>query len=191
MPVRGSILYCQRCDFQHSQLNLTTCQSCGNDLGPPNVNEISTQDEFDALQTRYDKAKQTLNDDGNQAILSEFEDFVLKEVNAVLNVSFDAICSCFVDNGSAYKSYYRLLENGDRIIADLINDKRRNTVDSILWGSHKRNMIFAALSADNIGLRSYGNCCVVLNENSIKYRTSLLEENSFVFVKKHNVFDVI
>jgi len=184
MPVKGNTLYCQVCNHPQSQINLNNCENCGHDLGAPNVNIVSTEDELAALQNRYDEARNFCIKNGTEDTLNKFEDFFNKNVKAVKNLSFETITT-WLGNSGDHKSYHRAVEEGIRPIANLFNDRKRTVIDSILYGSHGKEINFAALTLDNKGLESYGNCRVILNENSIKSRSSTLEENSFIFFRTH------
>ena len=186
MPVKGNILHCPDCNHSQSQINLTTCEDCGHDLGAPNVNIVSTNDELKALQERYDKAKDYTRDNGTEGELNRFEAFFNSKVKAIVNLPIQ-ILDAWIVKSDAYKSYDRAVEEGLRGIADLFNDRKRTTINSLLYGTYGRDIIFAALTINDKGLESYGNCRVILNENSIKSRSSTLEENSYNFVRTHDI----
>ena len=42
---------------------------------------------------------------------------------------------------------------------------------------------------DGTGLISYGDCCFSLKNITVKNRATLLEENSYTFVRRHNIID--
>ncbi len=186
MPIKGNILHCQDCNHPQSQINLTNCENCGHDLGAPNVNIVSTEDELKTLLKRYDKARDYTRNNGTEDELNRFEDFFNSNVKAIMNLPIHTLDAWIVKSG-AYKSYHRAVEEGLRDIADLFNDRKRTTIDSFLYGTYGRDINFAALAINDKGLESYGNCRVILNEDSIKSRSSTLEENSFNFVRTHNI----
>jgi len=186
MPVKGNILYCSACDHAQSQINLLNCELCGNDLGAPNVNVVSTEDELKALQKRYDDAKDYLTIHGLNNILNSFESFFNNNAKAILHISLSVLNSWVTKTG-VYASYHRALEQGWRSIAENIFDRKRTAVDSFLYGTHGRDMIFAAITLTEEGLSSYEDCGIILNEASIKARATTLEENSFKFVETHKV----
>lgn len=186
MPVRGEILYCSNCDKPQPKINLISCVYCGSDLGAPNVNEISTDTELGNLANRYHSAKQYCNSTGNTSALFSFENFFNKNCQAVINMSFSTLKSWILGSGY-YKSYYRSVEENLRLIANPADDKKRGKIDSNFFGFYHRDIIFAALSLNSIGLNSYGDCVVILNEDSIKLRTSTLEENTYDFIKTHKL----
>jgi hypothetical protein len=51
--------------------------------------------------------------------------------------------------------------------------------------SYAKKIHYAALSLNHSGLSSYGECTLILKENSMKWRATVLEENSFVFRQRH------
>src|SRR5258705_5717643 len=177
MSVKGNILYCPSCSQPQTQVNLTNCLNCGHDLGAPNVNMVSTEDELNALQKRYDAAKTNALANGTEDILSKFEGFFNVNVKAVKNLTLDILHSWIVTSG-VYHTYHRSVDSGQRLIAKPDDDQKRTVIDSFLYGTHGREMNFAALTLNDNGLFSYGDCTVIFNEDSIKHRSSVLEENS-------------
>jgi hypothetical protein len=186
MPVRGNKLYCSDCDHPQPDVNYANCENCGQDLGAPNVNMVSTDDEENALQKRYDDAKKFVVDNGNEDILNNFEIYFNTNVKAIINMTLETLVA-WVINSEPYKSYYRAVDEGLRPIANLLNDQRRTVIDSYLYGIYGRDITYAALTLNDSGLESYGECRVTLKEDSIKARSSILEENAFHFVKNHNI----
>lgn len=186
MPVVGNTLYCPDCNKAQSQINLTNCENCGHDLGAPNVNIVSTEDEMKALQKRYDDAIEYCGKTGTQSVLKSFEDSFNSNARAIINVNLQTLNSWIVKSG-AYQSYHRAVEEGQRTIANLNNDRKRTIIDSFLYGTYGRDISYATITLNNEGLESYGNCRVILNEDSIKLRSSMLEENSFTFVATHKI----
>ena len=183
---KRQILYCPVCDHPQSQINFTNCEKCGHDLGAPNVNIVSTENELKALKKRYDDAKNYTIKNGTEDTLNKFENYFDSNAKAIINISFQTLYAWIVNTG-AYQSYHRSVEVGLRNIADLDNDRKRSTIDSFFYGTHGRDITYAALTLNNEGLESYGNCRIILNDDSIKSRASTLEENSFDFVKTHKV----
>lgn len=186
MPIKGNILFCPACNHSQPQINLINCEKCGQDLGAPNVNIVSTDDELTALENRYNDAKSFVASNGNGNILDSFENHFNTNVKAIINTSLPTLDAWIVKSG-AYKTYHRAVEGGLRVIADLKNDRKRAAIDSLFYGTYGRDINFASLTLNEEGLESYGNCRIILNEGSIKSRSSILEENSFNFVKTHDI----
>ena len=186
MSVKGNILFCPDCNYPQPQINFTVCENCGHDLGPPNVNIVSTEDELKALQKRYDDGKNYSVSNGTKDALDNFENYFKANVRGIINMSLDTLFHWIVTTGK-YKPYQRAWKEGLRNIADLFNDQKRTSIDGLFYGGYGEEIIYGALTLNNKGLESYGNCRVILNEDSIKSRSSTLEENSFIFVKTHNI----
>jgi hypothetical protein len=186
MPVIGNILHCPVCDKPQSQINLTDCEFCGNDLGAPNVNIVSTEDEFNALHKRYNDSKEYCSINGTQDVLNLFEKSFNSNAKAIINVNLKTL-DAWIVKSAAYQSYHRAVEEGKRTIANLDDDRKRTIIDSFLYGTYGRDICYATLTLNDVGLESYGNCRVILNDNSIKSRSSTLEENSYNFVATHKI----
>ncbi len=187
MPVLGNDLYCPSCNTKQSQINFTNCEVCANDLGAPNVNELSTDNELNALKTRYNNAHQYHLSNGTKIALNNFETFFGQNAKAIINIDLSSLKEWLIIKGGAYKNYHRLVDEGIRKVSKPGDDRRRTMIDSYLYGSYGRDMVFAAISLNDTGLTSYGECSVILNDMSISDRATLLEENSYNFVKTHNV----
>ncbi|MCW9097180.1 MAG: hypothetical protein OQJ93_07305, partial [Ignavibacteriaceae bacterium] len=186
MPVKGNILVCSICDREQAQINFVNCEYCGSELGAPNVNIVSTEIELDALQQRYDAAIDYASKNGVENTLTNFHEFFTKNVNAIINLKLPVL-KAWVVNNDAYKNYHRAVEDGNRLIATLKDDQRRTVIDSVFHGSYGRDIVYAALTLNEKGLISYGECSIIINEDAIKLRASTLEENSFSFIKAHNL----
>jgi hypothetical protein len=90
-----------------------------------------------------------------------------------------------------YSNYYLAAKGEVRAAAEAENDRQRRTVDAMLFGRYGDQIRFAALSLNGIGLKSYGkdglSYGLVLRDVAIANRATLLEENSYTFVKRHNL----
>lgn len=186
MPIVGNTLICGTCKYQQPQINFVKCKRCGCDLGAPNVNEVSTALETAALENRYKDAINYTVASGNEKVLNGFEDYFQKNAHAVININIHAL-SDWLLRDDAYKNYYRLTDTGIRDIASPENDRKRNIIDGFLFGSYGSDMIFAALSLKRQGLHSYGECTVVLEDDVIASRATVMEENSYNFAEKHGI----
>jgi hypothetical protein len=52
---------------------------------------------------------------------------------------------------------------------------------------NKRHIRFASLTLNGQGLPHYGDCSLLLREDMIAHRASAFEENSVMFMKRHNI----
>jgi len=186
MPVKGNILFCPNCNQPQSQINLINCVNCGNDLGAPNVNMVNTEEEINALEQRYNDANNYVATNGTKDIVRKFELFFNDNVKAVKNLTLNILHAWLVHTG-AYQTYHRSVDRGQRLIAKPHDDQKRAVIDAYLYGTYGRDINFAALTLNDKGLFSYGDCTIIFNDDSIKFRASVLEENSYKFVETHKI----
>ena len=160
------------------------CPTCDGFIGYPNVDEVEEPDERSALEQRYHDALEDASNEGADAVVADFKQAV-DNAQAVINLSPRDL-AFFLTSDSRYEAYRKLIETGRRARADRKNDKHRSAVDGILFGTYDKDICTAALSINGEGLISYGSFAARFKEATIGHRASLLEENSFDFVKHHN-----
>lgn len=56
-----------------------------------------------------------------------------------------------------------------------------------MFGAYATEIRYAALSLDDVGLISYGNCAMSLADITMQKSATVLEENSYDFVRKHRL----
>jgi hypothetical protein len=86
-----------------------------------------------------------------------------------------------------YATYYQQLEGGLRLPDGNEWDVVREIADTLLFPKYKQYIRFGALSLDGIGLANYGPCSIALRDEMISHRASVFEENSVIFMKRHEV----
>ena len=174
---------CQNRKCNHmNDISSLVCENCGKILEPPNVRRANLPAEQIALRNRYEEAKKYLFDKNLVSEGIDFERIVQRRAKAIINVPFSFMWKMLKHN-VAYKSYQKQVYDGDRKKATWDNDVRRCIVDSFLFGS-EIDIVYAALSVNEIGLSSYGEASLVLRSSSIQERTSCLEDNSFTVLKE-------
>lgn len=154
-------------------------------MGFPNVNECSQKEELKELGKRYKKKIESARDKGHQDKVAEFEEEIKKSL-AVINVDLDYLHSLIV-RGAAYSNYQLLTSGEARDFARPEADKERLGVEGTIFGSYGKNIRYAALSVDGSGLKSYGDFTIILSDQGVRLRATLLEENSYNFVKRHKI----
>jgi hypothetical protein len=82
---------------------------------------------------------------------------------------------------------YRQTEAETRCAAQLSNDRQRRATEALLFGKYAPEIRYAALSLDGKGLVSYGSCSVALLDKLCFNKATLLEENSYPFVRSHRL----
>jgi hypothetical protein len=162
------------------------CTKCGTFLGYPNVNDCSRKEELDALEKRYIEKVNLAAGKGQDDKRIDFEEEVKKSV-AVINVDLDYLYFFIVGKHSLYSTYQLQTSGEDRDYTRSEFDKERLGVEGTIFGSYGENIRYAALSLDGSGLKSYGDFEIILEDEAIELRTTLLEENSYPFVKRHKI----
>ena len=178
------MIKCPHCGSKNLVIN-KDCLACGMSLGFPNVNECSQKEELKALGKRYKEKIELARDKGHKNKIAEFEEKIKKSF-AVINVDIEYLHALIVR--SAVYSNYQLLTSGEvRDFARPEADKERLGVEGTIFGSYGRNIRYAALSVDGSGLKSYGDFTIILSDKAVRLRATLLEENSYNFVKRHKI----
>jgi hypothetical protein len=176
---------CTRCSSPLLELE-EKCPTCGAYVGAPNVRAAEQDEEVDALNRRYVDAIQRANANGRELAVMEFDESV-KQAFAVVNVDLDFLRQ-FITNDKLIYSNYELSVRGQlRKPAKSADDRQRRTVGAMLHGNYAEQIRYAALSLDGSGLASWGQYAMRLREIAIIDRASLLEDNSYNFIPKHNL----
>jgi hypothetical protein len=179
------MLECPRCTVVIPEVS-EKCLTCGYYAGPPNVRAAQLPEELAALEERYQNCLLTARSNGSIATLERFSKAV-EASTAVINVDAEFLFS-FVNNRNAlYANYEHGVSGHLRKPAEFPHDVTRRTVGSILFGGNAGEIIYAALSLTNFGPQSYGPYALTLKEVAISERATVLENNSFDFVRKHEL----
>ncbi len=166
--------------------NLSNCPTCDKFIGYPNVRTAERRSNTNALEARYDKAWERAKLDGNVTNLKSFE-AAMHKTCVVMNVYIDFLCHFLTSEKELYSTYNLQVRGKIRKPAIEKNDKHRRTIDAMLFGGYGEEIRYAALSLDGIGPCSYGPYSMQLRDIAIRKRASLLENNSFHFVKKLDI----
>ena len=184
------VTQCAECgnDFPISEIH---CPHCGRPSLFPNVVAAGLDVERQALQARYDAAKKEAANRGAAGTVERFER-VCEQSVAVIARSLDEAFRLASSDLELYATYYQLQTL--RVPRGLPEgpgepnwDKIRAVADEAQFGKEKQEIRFAALSLDRVGLASYGECTLVLRDEMIAHRASAVEENSLVFMERHDV----
>lgn len=163
-----------------------SCPTCGTHAGFPNVREISTPLEKEALERRYNKAIKDAQFDGREERLEAFSQ-TCKDSRAAIAVGLDYLTGFMTKSEELYSTYGLMVSGEVRKTASGINDKKRRGVEGFIFGSYAHEIRYAALSLDGKGLSSYGAFTMVLRDVAVRGRATVLEENSYKFYDKHKV----
>lgn len=166
------------------------CPTCGEYVGAPNVRAADMASERAALDQRYDRAVERAGNRGAKEQVVGFRKAVERSV-AVVGCDLYRLRELTKDSNSLYSNYYLAARGEVRRAAEVENDRQRRVVDAIVFGVYAEHIRYAALSLDGVGLSSYGkdglSYGLGLRDVAIAKRASLLEENSYAFVKRHHL----
>lgn len=179
------MIKCPDCGFENPFVN-EKCSCCGMFLGFPNVNDCSQKEELEALEKRYKEKVEYAAKKGHEKKRIEFEEAVKKSV-AVINVNLNYLHSLIVGKNTLYSTYQLQIEGESRELAPTEFDKERMGIEGTLFGSYGKNIRYAALSLNGTGLTSYGDFTLILFDTAVRKRSTLLEENSYNFIRRHKI----
>jgi hypothetical protein len=177
-----------------------TCSFCGNEVPPPsqhcphcgrpgrfwNVLAADEPDERAALDRRYQAARKDAISRKADGALQDFEN-ALASSKAVIARSQSEVLRLASSTRQLYGTYYQLVEAGLRLPDGDEWDILRELADTVLFPKYKQDMRFGALSLDGCGLPNYGECSIVFREEMIADRASVFEENSALFMERHDI----
>lgn len=146
----------------------------------PNVTQASLSKERDGLESRYQQALARAESRGTKAIVDDFE---LKTANtkAVLARSIPEVHRLATSENEIYATFYQLTEAGVKMPTGGKWDILRSVADQAVFPGYSKDLRFGALSLNELGLRSYGECSLVLSDNMIGHRATVFEKNSTRF----------
>jgi hypothetical protein len=178
-------------------MNSMPCPYCGNEIpfawsycphcARPGLfpNVKAAQAEKQALERRYQLA---LRDASIRGVATEVRKFEAAVTNskAVITRSLRDLDRLAASDKELFPTFYRLLGEEPRLPHGNQWDLLRRMADEALFPGYKGEIRFATLSLDGTaGLGSYGECSFVLRNDMIAHRTSVFEENSALYLRRH------
>ena len=145
-----------------------------------------TPAERDALGKRHQAAHADVDHRGCGPVLDQFEEAV-RHSSAALTRPWGTAQALLSSDDVLYATFHQLVTAEARQPEDNEFDRARPGVDATLFPHYHEQIRFAALSLDGRGAGSYGGCSIVLKESIIAHRTTVFEENSLVFCRRHRV----
>ena len=177
------------CNECHEPLrdDLALCPHCGRPGLFPNVHAAERVPERDALQARYEAALTDAKSRGTEAALAQLEALVTNS-SAVIARQFGELVRLTYSEDEIYATFYQRVEAGLRLPGGDRWDRLRAVADTLLFGERNKTQVrFAALALDGSGLENYGDCSITLKSAMIAHRASAFEENTVLFMRKHDV----
>lgn len=139
-----------------------------------------------AVEARYREAKGRAAAKGLERNVTKLEE-AAEGSAVVVNVDIGLAHTLFVQDHFLYAPYEKQVAAGVRAPAAHPRDRRRRAVGSLLYGTASEEIVYGALSGDGRGLTSYGSVHIRLDEATIAYRSTILEENSYTFMEVKEV----
>ena len=170
-------LPCRHCGAGNNR-SAVVCVACGESVGPVNVNLLSDPYFHDGLEQRFQSVMNEVAGSGKAAAVQAFEQEVTFRSRAVINLDAGFLFRV-VNDSEDYLPYQRAVETGKRAVKAFEEDLRRCVVETAFYGYTGRNLVYAALSLDDNGLRSYGDASVVLATGQIERRTTVFEKETY------------
>ncbi|WP_346295143.1 hypothetical protein LRC39_17855 [Rhodopseudomonas sp. P1] len=162
------------------------CHVCNADVGFPNVRAAADDKERSALAQRVRNAQIAATARGSTAALQAFGTAVSSS-NAVLARPLGDLEAFVKSDNVLYISYHSQVRSGARIPEENEWDKGREAAESTINPVYFGKINYTALSLDGFGVLWWGEYSVVLREKHIALRTSVFEENPFIFCERHRV----
>jgi hypothetical protein len=163
-----------------------SCVVCGADAGFPNVRAALLSEEVSSLDRRVKETTEDATLRGCEGILKLLCDAVAKS-EAVISRSLGKINELVSSDNQLYQTYYQAIGSESRLPEDNEWDRIRGSVDSLLFPYYYKDLRSGSLSIDRTGIIGYGDYCMVLKELVIRDRSTVFEENSITFIKKHRI----
>lgn len=166
---------------------VTECPHCGRPSLFPNVIAATKPEEETALAVRVAQSYAEAGARGTTDKVNEFA-AALAAGEAVINRYFGELFRLGWSDDQIYSTYYQRVNAGMQLPEGDSWNRLRGIADSILFGDkNKASIRFAALSLDGIGLEKFGECSMTLKTPMIAHRASVFEENSVVFMERHDI----
>ena len=167
---------------------MVCCPHCGRPSLFPNVDQADLKKERDALNRRFEKAVADAEKRGAKSHVETFRQAVEK-ARVVTACAFGVVTRLAGSDSQLAETFYMRgvtnLEKGSHVLRSKAWDTIRPAAETAFFGDKvKKQIHFAALSPDDQGLPSYGECSITLRTELISHRTSLLEQNLLVFFKE-------
>lgn len=163
------------------------CIGCGVDVGVPNVRACETPEELVALRERVRDAQVSAKERG---CFNELEAFGAEASNAqaVMAKHIGPLNAFTADENNPLVTYHKAVRSDSRIPEDNDYDRNRARIDGIVnpFNVHE-DIQYAVLSLNGKGVQWYGDFFITFRESMISSRSSVFEENAFLFFDKYPI----
>ncbi len=138
-----------------------------------------------ALAKRYQATCERARHDGLSDITEKLR-VSADATAAVVTVPVGLAWEIVTNSHHLYAPYAQQVRAGSRAPAEPANDRRRTAVEALLYGTYGGQIVYGVLSGDGKGPISYGSVHLEMEEKTIAYRATILEDNSYFFVQRHD-----
>lgn len=157
------------------------CVVCGHHVSYPNVRMAERNVERVALADRVSAAFAVAQTKGSEPVLHKFHAATMNS-KAVIARPVEDLDYITTKENRLISTYYHMTTEGGSRTPELNEwDPARDRNDSTINPHYYRELHFAALSLDGVGVGWYGACHVTLKDTSIESRTSLFEVSGVAF----------
>jgi hypothetical protein len=179
-----------RCEFtdcgHELPIRSDRCPHCGRPGLFPNVRVASQPTELVALDGRYQDTRRAIDARGCAGVADAFMEKV-DASTAVITRPLGDVERLARNDHEVYSTYYKQIEAEIRLPDDSKWDPLRRIAEEALFPGYKENIRFAALTLEDRGLPSYGDCFFTLRSPMIAHRSSVFETNNVLFMKQRNL----
>jgi hypothetical protein len=106
---------------------------------------------------------------------------------AVFCRSLDLVHQLLSDENNLYINFHKQIASGSRLPKDDPWEIGRVAVEGTLFPNYHDEINIACLTLNYTGLTNYGPYSITLKDKMIATRTSVFEENPFIFMEKHKI----
>ena len=139
-----------------------------------------------ALDRRFDATRDAAATESRAPLFEALVQVGL-ECKPVVAIEVNFGTSLFETARAFYASYAQQVRGGLRAPATDTNDAHRRIVDTLIYDGYGEDICFAALSLDGRGVTSWGSIYLELDPATVAYRSTVLEENAYFFVRNHDL----
>jgi hypothetical protein len=176
---------CTNCGTECT-LDGQNCLVCGAFIGFPNVRLAESPEEQEALAIRVNDAKVSARARTCEPVLESFG-IAMTKSKVVIARSLNVLSNLVNSENVLYVNFHQAVASGARIPESNQWDTGRVAAESTVSPFFFKELNFGALTLNGKGLSSYGPYSIVLKDKAIELRTTVFEENPFIFCKRHKI----
>lgn len=155
-------------------------------MGFPNVRAAENPAEIAALDKRLVAVRTAANARGSLNKLDAFG-FAVTKSYAVLARSIGDLDAFVKNDNILYVSFHSQVRAGSRTPENNDWDAGRMAAESTVNPNYNEKINYSALSLDGLGVSWWGEYSIILRSAHLAQRTSVFEENPFLFCERHKI----